>query len=81
MDVYSFAIVMYEVLTENLEPYGKTQFNVEYKVAMNEDFRPQIPSTLGNEYAPYIQLMCECWRHKATERPSFTSILQRIEQM
>jgi len=39
-DVFSFAIIMFEFLTLNFEPYGKSTYMIEVKVAKNPLFRP-----------------------------------------
>lgn len=43
VDVYSFAILAYEVYYDTKKPFGEdTTFNVEYKVAQDANFRPKL---------------------------------------
>ena len=48
-DVFSFAIIMFEVLTENFNPYGEFAANIETKVAKNPLFR-YVVYNLGDSF-------------------------------
>jgi len=49
-DVYSFAIVMFELLADTTEPYGKGEYHVELKVANNPTFRPTLPINIEDQF-------------------------------
>jgi len=81
VDVYSYAILMYQLLTEILDVYG-TQQNIEVRVATDPNFRPivtpeQIPNY--NEVQWFIDLMKQCWRDDPDERPTFEEIVDILE--
>ena len=93
-DVYSFAIIMYEVLVEK-KPYfdkkeaGKT---VHFQVANNSDFRPTIPQEIIENHQDlplqthqsqmeYIEMMKRGWKHQPEERPKFEEISEKLEKM
>jgi serine/threonine protein kinase len=69
-DIYSYSLVMYELITR-LEPYkGVKQMDLPIFVAV-EKRRPDIPSACPPEFAKLIQ---KCWNPIADERPSFTEV-------
>jgi len=81
-DVFSFGIMMFEILCETLKPYGSNiSLNLEMRVAKNPLFRPVLPENV--EVAPaqlfYIKLMQQCWSHLPQDRPSFDSIIETLE--
>jgi len=45
-DVFSFAIIMYQIMFDTSKPYGddiNSTYNIELRVAREDDFRPLIP--------------------------------------
>eukprot|EP01138_Halocafeteria_seosinensis_P009622 gb/GECG01009832.1/.p1 GENE.gb/GECG01009832.1/~~gb/GECG01009832.1/.p1 ORF type:complete len:774 (+),score=94.80 gb/GECG01009832.1/:1-2322(+) len=79
-DVFSFAIILWEILTRE-DPYpDRSGLGLAYAVA-NEGLRPPIPAYCPLEYA---QLMSRAWRHDPNNRPSFSEVvdvLQLMQQM
>lgn len=75
---------MFEILSENFEPYGThSHVNIELKVAMDEKFRPQIPShwqdnDIMQECAYLMQL---CWSADVDERPAFSDVKKTLHNM
>lgn len=82
-DVFSFGIIMFELLCETTQPYGEKANNIELKVCKNPLFRPVLPEhvQIAHSQMIYIKLMQECWEHDPEERPSFDQIVQILEQM
>lgn len=91
-DVFSFAIILFEVVTL-LEPYqGIPKFNIEAQVAKRPDLRPQIPDDaqfihdhesrdrIGDQMK-LVEMMKHCWQHDPDERPSFNDILALFEDL
>ncbi|KAM3875202.1 mitogen-activated protein kinase kinase kinase 10 [Diretmus argenteus] len=73
-DVWSFGVLLWELLTGEV-PYREIDaLAVAYGVAMNKLTLP-IPSTCPE---PFAQLLGECWSPNPHSRPSFTSILMRL---
>lgn len=76
-DVFSFAIILWEILTRE-DPYpDKSGLGLAYAVA-NEGLRPPIPAYCPLEYA---QLMSRSWRHDPRNRPSFSEVLNILQLM
>ncbi|CAG6002607.1 unnamed protein product [Menidia menidia] len=73
-DVWSFGVLLWELLTGEV-PYREIDaLAVAYGVAVNKLTLP-IPSTCPE---PFAQLLGECWSPNPHSRPSFTSILRRL---
>ncbi|KAJ6663593.1 hypothetical protein lerEdw1_009672 [Lerista edwardsae] len=74
-DVWSFGVLLWELLTGEV-PYREIDaLAVAYGVAMNKLTLP-IPSTCPE---PFARLLEECWRPDPHARPDFGCILQELE--
>jgi len=76
-DVYSFAILMWELLT-GVSPYGSKTHGEIVVVVVNRQARPPIPEFCSEGYA---ELMEDCWRHSHHERPGFPEIVDRLKDL
>jgi len=75
IDVYSFAIVLWEMI-ERRDPYPDMQ-QIEIILAVKDGKRPSFsPNNIKN---PAIQLIRQCWHDKAKQRPSFTQICASLK--
>ncbi|KAM9812728.1 mitogen-activated protein kinase kinase kinase 10 [Syngnathus typhle] len=73
-DVWSFGVLLWELLTGEV-PYREIDaLAVAYGVAVNKLTLP-VPSTCPEAFA---QLLAECWSPIPHSRPSFTSIHRRL---
>ncbi|KAK8899073.1 hypothetical protein M9Y10_001372 [Tritrichomonas musculus] len=73
-DVYSFAMVVYMIISKkkNCTGYSVPQFL--NKVA-NEKFRPEIPDDVPQCYRELIE---SCWSQDPSDRPSFNEIVELL---
>ena len=73
-DVYSYGIVLWEIITHQ-EPYsGMESMEVAYAAA-ERGLRPTIPSICPEGYA---WLMQKCWSDDPDDRPDFSEVLESL---
>uniref|UniRef100_A0A1J3EC39 Serine/threonine-protein kinase CTR1 n=1 Tax=Noccaea caerulescens TaxID=107243 RepID=A0A1J3EC39_NOCCA len=77
VDVFSFGIVLWEILTGE-EPYANMHYGAIIGGIVNNSLRPTIPSFCDDEWRT---LMEECWAPNPMARPSFTEIAGRLRVM
>ncbi|CAK7336216.1 unnamed protein product [Dovyalis caffra] len=77
VDVFSFGIAMWEILTGE-EPYANMQFGAIIGGIVSNTLRPPIPQHCD---AGWRKLMEECWAFDPEARPSFTEITNRLRAM
>merc|ERR1711916_359583 len=76
-DVYSYGIVLWEILAR-VPPYqGIPGMTLAFKV-VNEGLRPTIPPHADKNYAQLIQA---CWATNPELRPSFAFVLDALQMM
>lgn len=91
-DVYSFGIVLWQLLTELSSPFsGQDPMRVQGQVL--KGFRPEIPTLESaqallasssipmHQFEHYVELMQQCWDPNPTHRPSFVECLQVLESL
>jgi serine/threonine protein kinase len=77
IDVFSFAITLYECVCGGQDPYGGlTSFEIMEGVTHHE-LRPIIPDTWP---ASLGELLERCWISDSAERPSFAAIVRTLEE-
>eukprot|EP00698_Gefionella_okellyi_P011806 TRINITY_DN3136_c0_g4_i4.p1 TRINITY_DN3136_c0_g4~~TRINITY_DN3136_c0_g4_i4.p1 ORF type:complete len:572 (+),score=101.65 TRINITY_DN3136_c0_g4_i4:93-1808(+) len=74
-DVYSFAIVLWELVTLQA-PHPRMQYYELIRRVADEGLRPVIPPTVPSVIA---QLIKDCWAEDPHARPLFPVILKRLE--
>ncbi|XP_057471422.1 uncharacterized protein LOC130760219 [Actinidia eriantha] len=77
VDVFSFGITMWEILTGE-EPYANMHCGAIIGGIVSNTLRPPIPDRCSPEWK---KLMEECWSPNPTARPSFTEITNRLRVM
>ncbi|KAB1210154.1 Serine/threonine-protein kinase EDR1 [Morella rubra] len=77
VDVFSFGISMWEILTGE-EPYENMHCGAIIGGIVKNSLRPQIPENCDPEWR---KLMEECWSPEPEIRPSFTEITNRLRSM
>lgn len=77
VDVFSFGIAMWEILTGE-EPYANMHCGAIIGGIVNNTLRPSIPARCDTEWR---KLMEECWSPDPALRPSFSDITVRLRAM
>ncbi|XP_060175707.1 uncharacterized protein LOC132606287 isoform X1 [Lycium barbarum] len=77
VDVFSFGIVLWEILTGE-EPYANMHYGAIIGGIVNNTLRPHVPSFCDTEWR---MLMEQCWAPDPAIRPSFTEVARRLRAM
>jgi hypothetical protein len=79
-DVYSFGIILYELMAQLLPFKDIASFKIPQMVVKGD--RPLIPAVaLAITPKEYVDLMKLCWHDNPQKRPTFSSILARLQSM
>jgi len=76
-DVYSFGIILWELLTCECPYEGMNSIPCAMAV-LNEGRRPAVPAWCPRSLAALIQ---SCWAHEPERRPTFPSILEALDSI
>ena len=74
VDVYAYAMIIYQVWS-GIKPWnGLESVDIENKVLAN--LRPEIPDQITNE--SIRDLIKACWQEDPVQRPSFSQIVETV---
>ncbi|KAJ8763867.1 hypothetical protein K2173_003649 [Erythroxylum novogranatense] len=77
VDVYSFGIALWEILTGE-EPYANMHCGAIIGGIVSNTLRPPLPERCDSEWRKLIE---DCWSFDPAVRPSFTEISDRLRAM
>ena len=77
-DVYSFAIVVIQILTKNIHIFEKEDDPVELINEIKNGLKPMIPDTIPEELR---NLLLSCLNEDQDSRPSFPVICKRLDMI
>nr|XP_020455789.1 ankyrin repeat and protein kinase domain-containing protein 1 [Monopterus albus] len=81
-DIYSFGIVVWEILTQQKPYAGCTMTSVLLQVSQGK--RPclnMIPDERPDECDEMVNIMQQCWDQNQTKRPQFSDIVRKTEAL
>lgn len=73
-DIYSFAIVLWEIWTRQLPFQGISPYQIIVNVTQNK-FRPKLPDDMNLEISSLINM---CWNENCNTRPSFDQCINHL---
>jgi serine/threonine protein kinase len=80
VDVWSFGMVLYE-LTTNTIPYCHCQNAKQIIKEVCENKKtPPLPENTTHIHPTLLDLMKQCWNWDPQQRPSFTQIVQILQE-
>jgi len=77
-DVWSFGVLSWEVFNFGKAPYPRMT-NQKARDEVERGYRMPCPGGCPEQY--YDQVMTECWRYQAEQRPNFHSLLHTIDSI
>lgn len=77
-DVYSFGILMWEIVTLGSTPYKHLQTEQVIEKVARDGERPEKPEYCHSQL---FEIMSKCWSQRPEERPTFKSLVKQLDEM
>ncbi|KAK7141377.1 hypothetical protein R3I93_015509 [Phoxinus phoxinus] len=74
-DVWSFGVLMWEIFSLGASPYPGLHIDEEFCCRLKEGTRMKAPEYSSSEI---YQTMLDCWHGEASQRPTFTELVERL---
>ena len=75
-DVWSFGVVLYELITRGNDPYPYPGFHEHQTLLEKLDTGYRMPCPVGS--VKLYKIMKECWKEDAYQRPTFDTLQQQL---
>eukprot|EP00163_Fabomonas_tropica_P000253 TRINITY_DN1015_c0_g1_i1.p1 TRINITY_DN1015_c0_g1~~TRINITY_DN1015_c0_g1_i1.p1 ORF type:complete len:114 (-),score=16.49 TRINITY_DN1015_c0_g1_i1:135-476(-) len=78
VDVYSFGIILWELVCRQVPYKGLTSMQVAANVHSKPNFRPPIPAMCPPDWARVMRM---CWHEDPAQRPTFAQLIETLSTM
>lgn len=75
VDVFSFAIILWEIAFRPSNPWPELKFGSEFAERYAKGLRPGFPTE-----SPFKSLIAKCWSQNPSDRPAFDSIYEDLNK-
>ena len=79
-DIYSFAMMMYQVLFPNVPLFEEIN-PIQFIIAVTNKWRPSIPEVNNSVYKRFVHLMERCWDNDPLKRPKSDSLWKFFQEI
>ena len=79
-DIYSFAMVLWEMVTGDT-PFEGNEIPYIINFVLREQKRLSLPASAIQSQAAFYKLITQCWSHNSNDRPSFHEIVHLCQNI
>ena len=79
-DIYSFAMMMYQVLFPNVPLFDEIN-PIQFIIAVTNKWRPSIPEVNNSVHKRFVHLMERCWDNDPLNRPKSDSLWKLFQEI
>ena len=80
IDVYSFAILLFNLITEQI-PFNSYSSKNDLIDAIKKGDHPTFPKNFSSKFSCWKKLITKCWNANPEKRPDFSAICDSLEEM